>query len=64
MATQEKRERYVRATIDCADMTLTEYLDDGVRIYDIMDIFRRWAGIPDVVVTIERRVELPPSEER
>ena len=64
MASQEKRERFVRATIDCSDMSLTEYLDDGVRTYDIMDILRRWDGIPDVTVTIERRVDLPPSRER
>ena len=64
MACQEKRERFVHATIDTGDMTVTEFQDDGVRTYSIMDILRRWDGIPDVMVTIERRTELPPSEER
>lgn len=64
MAFQQKSERYERAMLDCSDMTLTEYGKDSVKTYSIEEILKRWDGVPDIILTIERRVELPPTEER
>ena len=63
MAYQDRVERYEHATIDLADQTVTEYSDDAVRTYAIEEILRRWNGVPDVTITIERRREMPPAEE-
>ena len=43
MAVREQREVYSHATIDCSDMTLTEYDVNGARTYDIKEILERWA---------------------
>lgn len=64
MAFQQKSERYEHAILDCSDMTLTEYGRDSVRTYSIEEILKRWSGVPDIIFTIERRIELPPTEER
>ena len=63
MAQQEKREVYSRAVIDCSDMMLTEYLRDGVRVYDIHEILKRWENIPDLENEIRQSVALPGIEE-
>lgn len=64
MAFIEKCEQYKNATIDLSDNTLTEYGRDDVRVYSIEEILKRWDGVPDIVLTIERRVDIPPTEER
>ena len=64
MAFQEKREQYTNAMIDCSDGTLTEFNRDGVSSFSITEILKRWDGVPDITLTIERRINLPPSEER
>ena len=64
MAFQEKREQYTNAMIDCSDGTLTEFHRDGVSSFSITEILKRWEGVPDITLTIERRINLPPSEER
>lgn len=59
MAIQEKSESYRHATIDVSDLTLTEYVDDCVRTYSILEMLRRWNGVPDIEVVIRRGVDLP-----
>lgn len=62
MAVQESREIYSHATIDCSDMTLTEYRPDDTRTYNIMEILKRWDGIPDIEIEIRQRKSLPADE--
>lgn len=62
MAMQERREMFAHAMIDCSDMTLTEYNEDGARTYDIKEILKRWEGIPDIEIEIRRSVPLPADE--
>ena len=64
MAFCEKRERYAQATIDLSDGTLTEFYPDGTKTFNIDDILKRWDGVPNITLTIERRTELSPVEER
>lgn len=64
MAFCEKRERYAQATIDLSDGTLTEFYPDGTKTFNIDDILKRWDGVPNITLTIERRTELSPAEER
>lgn len=64
MAFQELREQFTNATIDCSDGTLTEFHRDEVRTYSIKEILKRWNGVPNITLTIERRIDLPPTEER
>lgn len=64
MAFQEKREQYTNAMIDCSDGILTEFHRDSVSSFSIAEILKRWDGVPDITLTIERRTNLPPSEER
>lgn len=61
MASQVMQERYKNATIDCDDMTLTEYDKDEVRTYDLNEILTRWDGIANITLSIQRREELPQS---
>ncbi len=62
MAAQERREVYSHATIDCSDMTLTEYDTDGARTYSIREILNRWAGIPNINIEIRQSESLPADE--
>ncbi len=64
MAFYEKREKYAQATIDLSDGTLTEFYPDGTKTFNIDDILKRWDGVPNITLTIERRAELSPAEER
>lgn len=64
MAFQEKREQYTHAMIDCSDGTLTEFHLDSTNSFSIEEILKRWNGVPDITLTIERRTDLPPIEER
>lgn len=64
MAFCEKREKYAQATIDLSDGTLTEFYPDGTKTFNIDDILKRWDGVPNITLTIERRTELSPIEER
>lgn len=64
MAFTEKREQYKNAVLDLSDNTLTEFERDDVRVYSIEEILERWDSVPGIVLTIERRVDLPPTEER
>ncbi len=64
MAFYEKREKYTQATIDLSDGTLTEFYPDGTKTFNIDDILKRWDGVPNITLTIERRTELSPAEER
>ena len=58
MASQVRQERYKNATIDCKDMTLTEY---EARTYDLNEILARWDGVANITLSIQRREELPQS---
>ena len=62
MALQEQREVYSHAIIDCSDMTLTEYGDDGVCTHSITEILKRWEGIPDLMIEIRQSVTMPMNE--
>ena len=53
MAVREQREVYSHATIDCSDMTLTEY--------DV-EILERWAGVPNIEIEIRQSTLLPAEE--
>ena len=64
MAFYEKREKYAQATLDLSDGTLTEFYPDGTKTFNIDDILKRWDGVPNITLTIERRTELSPVEER
>lgn len=59
VATQERTEVFRHATIDCSDMTITEFCRDEVRVYSIQELLNRWSGIPDVEITIRRDMILP-----
>lgn len=61
MAFRVKQERYKNATIDCEDMTLTEYEKDEARTYDLNEILARWDGVANITISIQRREELPQS---
>lgn len=62
MAVQERREVYSHTTIDCSDMTLTEYRGDDTKTYDIVEILKRWNGVPDIEIEIRQRSTLPADE--
>lgn len=64
MAIHEDCERYLHATIDLMDGTLTEFYPDCIKTFSVADILKRWDGVPDITITIERRTELLPEEER
>ena len=61
MANTVRSERFVNATIDLTDMTITEYNDDGAEIFSINEMLNRWDGVPCVTLTICSSVPLPPD---
>lgn len=62
MAVQERHEVYSHATIDCSDMTLTEYQKDDTKTYGIVEILKRWEGVPDIEIEIRQRSTLPADK--
>ena len=52
MAVVMKSESYSNAVIDANDMTITEYVDDAICIYDIEELLKRWSGIPNITLSI------------
>lgn len=62
MAVQERHEVYSHATIDCSDMTLTEYQKDDTKTYGIVEILKRWDGVPDIEIEIRQRSTLPADK--
>ncbi len=62
MAVQERREMYAHAIIDCSDMTLTEYQKDDAKTYGIVEILKRWDGVPDIEIEIRQRSTLPTDK--
>lgn len=61
MAVRERREIYSHATIDCSDMTLTEYRNDDVRVYSVIEILKRWNGVPGIEIEIRQSADLPAN---
>lgn len=59
MAVQERREVYSHAMIDCSDMTLTEYRGDDTKTYSIIEVLKRWNGIPGIEIEIRQKSVLP-----
>lgn len=62
MAVQECREVYSHAMIDCSDMTLTEYQKDDAKTYGIIEILKRWDGVPNIEIEIRQRSILPADK--
>lgn len=62
MAVREQREVYSHAMIDCSDMTLTEYDMNGARTYNIKEILKRWADVPNIEIEIRQSTLLPAEE--
>lgn len=61
MANKVTGEYFKNALIDTQDMTITEFDKDAARTYDLLDVLRRWDGVPDVNISIERSIGLPPT---
>lgn len=61
MASCTKEEWFMHCTIDCSDMTVTEFLEDSVKTYSITDILRRWSGLPGVTIHLSREEDIPES---
>ena len=61
MADFERRERFENAVIDMKDLTITEFTDSETRCYDLMSLLKRWDGVIGIVLTIERKIPLPPD---
>ena len=61
MANTTKTECFENAIIDINDMTITEYKDDCINSYSILEILKRWNGVVGIKVSIERVVPLVPD---
>lgn len=61
MAYTDRCERFSNATIDVKDMTITEYTDDSVRTFSILEILKRWDGVSGIRLSI--RHSNPITEE-
>lgn len=63
MANKVSGEYFKNCEIDVEDMTITEFKRDGTRTYSLLDVLKRWSGLPEVNLSIERVVEIPPEDE-
>jgi len=61
MAEEMKSESFQNAIIDTDDMTITEYGEDFVRCYSLIEFLKRWNGVVGVTLSIRRVVPLPPD---
>lgn len=64
MANKVSGEYFKNCEIDVKDMTITEFKRDGTRTYRLLDVLKRWSGLPEVNLSIERVVEIPPQKTR
>lgn len=63
MAKSVHEEIYTNAIIDAKDKTITEYHDDAIKTYSLLDLIKRWDGVVGISLTIQRVVPLPPETE-
>lgn len=63
MANKVSGEYFKNCVIDVEDMTITEFDRDGTRTYSLLDALKRWSGLPEVNLSIERIVDIPPENE-
>lgn len=61
MAKTTKIECFENAIIDVDDMTITEYKNDCINSYSILEILKRWNGVVGINVSIEHVVPLVPD---
>lgn len=61
MAELVRKETYENAIIDAKDMTITEYGDDRVMCYSILELIKRWDGVVGITLSIQRNIPLPPD---
>lgn len=62
MAKASRAEKYSKATIDREGGTITEYLKDETKVYNIDDILTRWNGVENISISISTDDELPSVE--
>lgn len=63
MANKVSGEYFKNCVIDVEDMTITEFDRDGTRTYSLLDALKRWSGLPEVNLSIEWIVDIPPENE-
>ena len=61
MANITKNECFENAVIDINDMTITEYKNDCINSYSILEILKRWNGVVGIKISIESVVPLVPD---
>lgn len=61
MASVVKSENFENATIDINDMTITEYGRDDTKSYSLLELLKRWDGIPNITLSVRKIETLPPD---
>lgn len=61
MASVVKSESFENATIDINDMTITEYGRDDTKSYSLLELLKRWDGIPNITLSVRKIETLPPD---
>lgn len=63
MAKVSKTMTFSKATIDMADMTITEYGKDSVETFDLMEIFNEWDKIENINLTFKQDIVVSPASD-
>lgn len=62
MAKRTKSIAFKNAVISKEDMTITEYMKDETRSYNLLNIIEEWDGIEGVSLAIKQDNDVPSDE--
>lgn len=62
MAKISKTVSLKNATICMDDMTITEYMKDDTKTYDLKNLLNEWNGIDGISLTIRQDNEMPTDK--
>lgn len=63
MAKLSKSQAFKSAVISKEDMTITEFLKDETKTYDLMKLIEAWDGVEGISLTIKQDSELPSEDD-
>ena len=62
MAKRTKSIAFKNAVIDTNDMTITEFIKDDTKVYDLNKILADWNDVEGISLTIRQDNEVPADE--
>lgn len=63
MAQIKKSVAFKNAVIDLHEGTITEFMKDGTKTYNLSDVLKEWDGIQEISFSIQQTNDIPSNED-